>query len=205
MDYNTLASETSLNATTAALEAHSFKTEVVETKADALAKIRELIPADASLMNGASTTLNQIGFIDVLKEGKHGWNNLHDGILAETDKEKQELLRKQSVLSEYYVGSAHAVTETGELLIASNTGSQLPHLVYTSPNIILVIGTQKIVPTLEDAFKRITEHVVPLEDARMKDVYGYGTTYTKTLVLHKENPALGRTVTLIFVKEQLGF
>ncbi len=205
MDYKTLASESLLQNTIVALAAHNFKPEIVETKEAALARIRELIPAGASIMNGSSTTLNQIGFVDLLKEGKHGWNNLHDGILAETDKDKQAELRKHSVISDYYLGSAHAVTETGELVISSNTGSQLPHLVYTSPNIILVVGTQKIVPTLEEAFKRIHEHVVPLEDERMIGVYGYGTTLAKTLVLHKENPALGRNITIIFVKEELGF
>jgi hypothetical protein len=64
-------------------------------------------------MNGASTTLQQIGYVDYLKEGKHGWNNLHDGILAEKDTAKQAELRKHSVVSDYYVGSVHALTDTG--------------------------------------------------------------------------------------------
>ena len=156
-------------------------------------------------MNGASRTLEEVGYIEYLKSGTHGWNNLHEAIVTETDPAKQAVLRKQSVISDFYLGSVHALTETGELLIASNTGSQLPHLVYTSPNIILVVSTKKIVPTLSDAFSRIEEHVVPLEDVRMKSVYGYGTTYTKTLVLHSENPALGRSVKVILVTEDLGF
>jgi len=106
-------------------------------------------------MNGASRTLEEIGYVDYLKSGTHGWKNLHEEILAEKDPATQALLRKQSVLSDYYLGSAHAVTQTGELVIASNSGSQLPHLAYTSPNIILVVGTHKIVPTLQDALARI--------------------------------------------------
>ena len=205
MSFDTLASETSLTNAVQALSAHNFHPLVVETKEEALSKLKELIPQGASLMNGSSVTLQEIGLVDYLKEGKHGWNNLHDAILAETDPEKQADLRKQSVLSDYYIGSAHAVTEKGEILISSNTGSQLPHLAFTSKNLILVVGTQKIVPNLQDAFLRLQEHVVPLEDERMKKAYGYGTLLAKTLILHKENPVLGRNVTVLLVKESLGF
>lgn len=187
------------------LTSKHFEPIIVATKEEALAKIRELIPAGASVMNGASETLAEIGYIDLLKSGTHGWNNLHDGILAETDAAKQAELRKHSVLSDFYIGSSHAVAETGEIVIASNTGSQLPHLAFTSPNVILVVGVQKIVPTLADAFRRIDEVVVPLEDERMKKVYGYGTLHAKTLILHSENPALGRKVRVILMEEEAGF
>jgi L-lactate utilization protein LutC len=205
MDLNTLASAASIEKASAALTNNYFEPIVVSSKAEALAKILELIPEDASVMNGASVTLKEIGYMDLLKSGKHTWNNLHEAILAETDKAKQAELRKQSVLSDFYLGSAHAVTEAGEIVVASNSGSQLPHLAYTSPNIIVVVGTNKIVPALADAFERIEKHIIPLEDVRMKEVYGFGTTHAKTLVLHKENPALGRKVRIIIVKESLGF
>ena len=156
-------------------------------------------------MNGASQTLQQIGYVDYLKEGKHGWNNLHDAVLAEKDPAKQALLRKQSVVSDWYLGSAHAITQDGKIVVASNSGSQLPHLAFTSPNIILVVSTEKIVGTLQDAFDRIDTYVVPLEDARMKAAYGYGTAHNKTLILHGENPGIGRKVHVIFVNEKLGF
>ena len=83
-----------------------------------------------------------------LKAGSHGWNNLHAGVLAEKDPEKQKALRRQALLSDYYLGSVHGLSETGEMLIASNSGSQLPHITFSSPNVIFVVGTQKIVPTL---------------------------------------------------------
>lgn len=200
-----LATHETITKTIDALKANNFEPMLVNTKEEALAKIKELIPAGASVMNGASVSLKEIGFTDYLKEGAHGWNNLHAAIVAETDPAKQSILRKQSVISDVYLGSAHAVTETGELMFASNSGSQLPHLAFTSPTIILVVGVQKIVPTLEDASRRIDADVIPLEDVRMKEVYGYGTLRAKTLILHKENPALGRKVHVIFVNEKLGF
>ncbi len=205
MDYNSLVSRETVEKTSAALNANNFKAILVNTKEEALEKIQELIPAGASVMNGASETLRQIGYLDLLKSGNHKWSNLHQAILAETDKDKQAALRRQSVLSDFYLGSAHALTETGEILIASNTGSQLPHLAYTSPNIILVIGANKITTDLITAFARLNEHVMPLEDERMKSVYGYGTTHSKTLILHKENPAMGRNVYVVVVNEILGF
>lgn len=205
MHFNTVADQETITKTKEALEENNFQAIEVATKEEALAKIQQLIPEGATVMNGASKTLEAIGFIDLLKEKNHPWRNLHDGILEEKDEAKQAQLRKESVLSDFYLGSVHALTQTGELLIASNTGSQLSHLVYTSPNIILVVGTNKIVPTLADAFNRVHAHVIPLEDGRMKEVYGFGTLHAKTLVLHKENPALGRNVTVIIVKENLGF
>ena len=205
MDYNTLATAESVAKTTAALTAHSFAPVQVASAAEAFAKIKELIPAGASVMNGASVTLTQIGFVEYLKTGEHGWNNLHDAVLAEKDPEKQALLRKHSVISDFYLGSAHALTETGEIIFASNTGSQLPHLAFTSPNVILVIGANKIVPTIQEGLNRIQTQVVPLEDERMKKAYGFGTLWSKTLILNKENPALGRKVHVIIVNEALGF
>ncbi len=184
---------------------NGFLVEIVDTKTEALDKIKSMIPAGASVMNGSSTTLNQIGFVDYLKDGSHGWNNLHANILAETDKDKQAKLRKESVLSDFYLGSAHAVSETGEVLVASATGSQLPHLVFTSQNIILAVSTKKIAKDLNDAMNRIQEHVVPLEDERMKTVGYPGTVYSKLLVLKSEPAMMGRKFTILFINEDLGF
>lgn len=205
MDYNTLATPESITKTADALKAHHYEPIQVKTKEEALAKIKELIPQGASVMNGASKTLADVGYIDYLKEGKHGWNNLHDAILAEKDPAKQSLLRRQSVVSDFYLGSVHALTETGEMLISSNSGSQLPHLVFTSPNIVLVVGANKIVPSIAEGFSRIEKQVIPLEDERMKGVYGFGTMQAKTLIMHKENPALGRKIHVIIVNDTLGF
>jgi L-lactate utilization protein LutB len=203
--FNTLASQESIEKTVRELTANGFQAEVVENKTEALERIKALIPKGASIHNGGSTTLQEIGYIDYLKSDTHGWNNLHANILAEADPEKQGKLRRESAFSDYYLGSVHALSETGEMVIASNTGSQLPHLVFTSPNIILIVGTQKITPTLANAITRLEEYVVPLEDERAMNAYKSHTMNTKTLILHKENPMMGRNVKIILVKEQLGF
>lgn len=203
--YDTLPTKEIANKTAEALNAKGIEAFVVENKDEALAKIKELIPANASVMNGSSVTLEQIGFIDYLKSGTHGWNNLHETILAEKDKSKQAALRKEAALSDYYLGSVHALAQTGEFVIASNTGSQLPHIVFTSPNLIFVVSTKKIVPTLADAMKRLEEHVIPLEDAHMQKLYGVHTFPSKIVIFNRENPMMGRKVKMILVNEDLGF
>lgn len=207
MDYHNLASDEALISTVAALEAQNFKPIVVSTKEEAFAKIKELIPTGASVMNGSSTTLQQIGYIEHLKGGQHGWNNLHEAIVNEKDQAKQSQLRRQALLSDFYLGSVHALAQTGEMVIASNSGSQLPHIVFSSPNLVLVVGTQKIVPTLEDARARLREYVVPLEDKRMKEANGpdSGTKLNKEFIFHGEPTYTGRNITVLLVKETLGF
>ncbi|PKM89340.1 lactate utilization protein [Candidatus Falkowbacteria bacterium HGW-Falkowbacteria-2] len=205
MDYNKLASEDVIKKTVAALEDRGVEVIIVDSAEKALKNIISLIPKGSSIMNGSSTTLRQIGFIDYLKVGNHKWNNLHEAVLAEKDETKQAALRQHSVLSDYYLGSVHALAETGEYLVASNTGSQLPHIAYTSNHLILVISTKKITPTLADAYRRLTEHVVPLEDARMQEAYGFGTQLNKILVVNGENSSSGRKIVMILVKENLGY
>jgi L-lactate utilization protein LutC len=203
--FDELAAKDVVTKTSEALTANGFMPENVETGAQALARIKELVPAGASVMNGSSTTLQEIGFVDYLQSKTHGWNNLHDAVLAETDPAKQMLLRKQSVVSDYYLGSAHAVTENGEMVFASASGSQLPHLAFTSPNIILVVSTKKIVPSIPDAFQRIEEYILPLEDVNMQKKFNSHTAHAKTLILHKEIARMGRKIHVIFVNEKLGF
>jgi len=144
MDYNRLAPKEIIEKTVKALNSKNIEVTIVDNGNEALEKIKEFIPQGLSVMNGSSVTLEQIGFIDYLKSGEHGWNNLHKNILNEKDKAKQTILRKQSVISDYYLGSVHALAETGEFVIASNTGSQLPHIVFTSPNLIFVVSTKKL-------------------------------------------------------------
>lgn len=203
--FDALSSLESIKKAKKALLERGFLPETVETGKLALERIKELIPEGASVMNGSSRTLEEIGFIDYLKESKHKWNNLHKAVVKEKDPVKQSLLRKQSTLSDYYLGSVHALTEEGELVIASNSGSQLPHLVFTSPNIILVVGTQKITRELPEALARLKEYVLPLEDARMKSVGMGGSFISKLLILNKEQSFMGRKFHIILVKEKLGF
>ena len=205
MDFTKLASKESIEKTIQSLAGRGVEAILAENGTEALAKTKELIPAGASVMNGSSVTLEQIGFVDYLKSGTHGWNNVHEAIINESEPGKKAKLRKESVLSDYYLGSIHALTEAGEFIIASQTGSQLPHIVYTSQNIIFVASVKKIVPSLEFAFKRLYEHVIPLEEKHMQEKYGMGTNPNKIVIWNGEATVNKRQARLILVNEDLGF
>ena len=205
MNYGTLTDAETIQKTVNALAKRGIKAFAVNSGAEALEKIKSLIPKNASVMNGSSRTLEEIGFIDYLKSGDHGWKNLHAEILAEKDLAKQTELRKQAVLSDYYLGSVHAVAQTGQFVIVSNSGSQLPHIVFTSPNLLFVVGAQKLVPDLDAALSRVREYVLPLEDKRIKDIGMVGSAISKLLIFEREPDFMGRQVQIIFVNEKLGF
>lgn len=204
MKYDTLASKEIIEKTMKALKPRGINPEFVNTKEDALNRLKQLIPPGVEVMTAGSTTLDQIGFTDILISGKHPWKNLKDEILTEKDPVKQNELRKKSITADYMIGSVHAVVETGEVLVVNATGSSIPSFSFSSDNVIWVVGTQKIVPTVEEGFKRLREYCFPLEDKRMKSIGYSGSALGKFLLFEKEiNP--NRKVTLIFVNEKLGF
>jgi len=202
--YDRLASREAVGRAIEALKPRGVAAELVNTKEEALSKLKSLIPAGAEIMTGSSTTLEQIGFVELLKSGKHPWKNFKDVLLAEKDQAKQTALRKKSVTIDYFIGSVHAVTENGEVLIASASGSQIPSYAFSSDNVIWVAGAQKIVPNLEEGFRRIREYCFPLEDKRMKSIGFPGSAIGKILLFEREIMP-NRKIRLIFVNEKLGF
>lgn len=205
MSYDIIPTTEVIEKTADAIRARNVEVIVVENREEALSKIKELIPAGASINNGSSVTLHEIGYVDYLKEGTHPWNNLHALVVAEKDPAKQAELRKASLFADYYLGSVHAIADTGEMIIASASGSQLPPIVFTSKNLIFVVGAQKISSSYDEALKRLREYVVPLENNRMKSVGMGGTMLSKIFTFEREPEFMGRKVRVIIVKEKLGF
>jgi hypothetical protein len=113
-------------------------------------------------------------------------------------------LRKSSITAEYFLGSVHAVSQSGETITASNTGSQLPSYAFASNNVVWVVGVQKIVLNIEEGLKRVREYCLPLEDYRMKQAGFGGSAIGKILIFEREKLP-NRRITLIFVNEKLGF
>ena len=207
MSFDALATVEQIEGTMEALKARGITAELVQTREEALARLRTLIPAGASLSTGASLTLKEIGFEELLVSGSHPWKNLKAEYLAEKDPARQALLRRQSTLADYYLGSVHAVSQTGQLVIASMSGSQIAPYAYAASNVIWVVGAQKITPSLETAFQRVREYVLPLEDKHMKQLYGEQARsfIGKILLFEREAPYLHRTVNLLLVNEVLGY
>ncbi|HEX2618545.1 MAG TPA: lactate utilization protein [Phototrophicaceae bacterium] len=203
-DYTTPVSRDDVLATAAALKARGINVIIVDSAAEAHEKINELIPAGASIMTGGSKTLQEIGLEARLMAKDHPWVNLKDEILAETDPAKQMQLRASSILAPYFLGSVHAISKTGEVVIASGSGSQIPSYAYSSRNVIWVAGAQKIVPTLEDALRRVREYALPKEDERQKSLGRPGSMITKILIVEHEPAMMGRNLTLILVNDAVG-
>ena len=103
---------------------------------------------------------------------------------------------------DYALGSVHAVTRDGTLVIASASGSQLAAYAWGAANVILVVGAHKLVPTLEDAHQRIYQHSLTLEDARAQAAYGQHSQVGKILEIHQELP--GR-IHIVLIRQVAGF
>ncbi len=206
MSYITLPASDRLQRTMEAIKARGITVELVETKEAALAKLRTLIPVGAVVMTGGSVTLTQIGFDALLISGNHPWRNFKADLLAEKDPVKQSAMRMQGMHAEYFLGSANAIAETGELVFASATGSQLPAYAFSSRNVIWVVGAQKITQTLDDALRRVREYALQMEDQRQKSAGNKGGSFIGRILIFEREPAyLRRNLVLILVNEVLGF
>jgi hypothetical protein len=201
-DFSLLASDAQIERTVRALEANNFQTIVAENGADAKKKLLEMIPANAEVFTASSATLNALGISEEIDKSGN-----YDSVRAKLDlmdrKTQNREMMKLGATPEYMIGSVHAVTETGCVIIASKTGSQLAGYVAAAVHVIWVVGSQKIVPSIEVGLKRIEEYTLPLESARLLKAYGTASAINKLLIVNKESKP-GRT-TLILVKENLGF
>ena len=153
-------------------------------------------------MNGSSTTLIEIGYEDLMN-GQHNWRDLHKAVISENDERTRNELRRRSVTSEYFLSGVNAIAQTGQILACDASGSRVGAWPFGAQNLILVSGVNKIVPTLQDALKRIWDYAYPLEDARARRVYGTPSQIGKCVILAKEGRP-GRT-TLILIDEVLGY
>jgi len=203
--WNNLANEQTIETTIAALKENGIDAITAENGEDAKKKVLELLPKGAEVMDMTSVTLDTIGVSEAIN--KPGEYNAVKSALMKLDREKDHLeMQKLGAAPEWAVGSVHAVTEDGKVVVASFTGSQLPAYAYGSAHVIWVVGTQKIVKNLDDAMKRINDHVLPLETTRARKAYHapeFNSHVSKILIVDKE--IVPKRITIVFVKEQLGF
>ena len=202
MDWDAIPSDEVIKSTAEALEKRGFQVVIVSNRGEALEKLKELIPAGASVMTGGSTTLDEVGFTKYLISGKHPYRNLKDAILTEKDPQKQGELRRQSILADYFLGSVQAIAQTGEVVSCDATGTRTSPYAYGPRHVIWVSGANKIVKDLEQGLRRMREHCVPLEDQRMKKIGYPGTTLSRILIYERGDP---NRITLVLIKEKLGF
>lgn len=202
MKWDSLADSALLEKTIKALEANGIKVIVAENAKEAKEKALAQIEKGATVMTATSTTAQQIGLDSAIDESTN-FESLRKKIMALPQSEQRTQARRINSAPDYVVGSVHAVTEDGKIIIASNSGSQLAPYAFSASKVIWVVGTQKIVKNLDDAMKRIEEYVFKLEDERMMKAYGMHSSIRKLLIINSE--VMPDRITIIFVKENLGF
>ncbi len=201
-EFAELASGEQIATAAAALERNGIRPLLAATGADARGLVRSLLADGAEVYNNTSQTLEAIGVADdIERSGRYQPLRLR---LYRMDREMQRReMRTLAAAPDYVVGSVHALTEDGSLLIASASGSQLGPLVSGAGHAILVIGAQKIVSDVATGMRRIYEYCYPLEDARARRAYGVPSGVNNILIINKAVTP-GR-VTAIIVNERLGF
>lgn len=200
--WDQLADKATVERTVAALEGHGITVHVVDSGAAAKAKLLEILPPGAEVMTMTSVTLDTIGASQEINESQR-YQSVRAKLSAMDSKTQGQLKRQLGAAPEWAVGSVHAVTEDGHVLIASNTGSQQPAYAYGARQVVWVAGTQKIVRDVAAGHRRIFEHCLPLEEARAQQAYGVASGVSKILEVYRETVA-GR-ITIILVNQVLGF
>jgi hypothetical protein len=201
-EFTQLASEEQIAKTVQALETHGIRTAVVQTGEEARAYVLNLIPSGVEVYDSPSRTLELIGLAEDIEHAtrfRSVRTHLHSLDRATQRREIRGLTASPDVL----VGSVHAITEKGEILLASATGSQLGSAAAGAGTVIWVVGTQKLVHTLEDGFRRIQEYSLPLESERTQRVYGQASAINKLLIVNGE--AYPGRITIVLITQNLGF
>lgn len=202
MDWTQIPNDSVIEKTIEALKPRGITAYVVENKEEARKKVWSLLPDESKVLTSTSVTLEEIGIHDEIERSDKiiSVRKEYMALDHEKDNEKIRVIRSTP---EIVIGSVHAVTQDGQIIVASNTGSQIGPYVYTAKKVIWVVGAQKIVQNYNDGVKRLEEYVVPLEEKHMQSLYGIGTNISKLLIFNKE--VIPERVILIFVKERLGF
>jgi LUD domain len=181
------ADAATLERTAEALRGKGYDVQIADDRETARRMVLELVPEGTEVSEGASRTLDELGVTaEIEQSGRYDAVRPRTRAMDRTTPEGLQAMRKLSASPDYWLNSAHAVIEDGRLVIVSNTGSQLGPIAFGAGTVIFAIGSQKIVPDLDTAFQRIDEYTFRLEDARLRGLYGVGTSLNKILIVNKE-------------------
>jgi acyl-CoA hydrolase len=199
--FTSLPDDQALAATVVALEEHGFSVEVVGDRDAARAAVLARLPAGSSVMTNTSVTLDETGIADAINDGGP-YESARNKMFALDFATQAQQMKAIGGQPDYALGSVHAITRDGILVIASASGSQLASYAWGAANVIFVAGAQKLVPTLQAAHERIYQHSLKLEDARAQAAYGQHSQVGKILEIHQELP--GR-IHIVLIRQPVGF
>ena len=201
LDFERPADRAQLERTAAALASRGFKAQIADTGADARDLVLAAIPEGAEVHIALSETMRELGVTQTIDEsGRYDSIRARLGTLDRATQARE--MRKLGAAPDYIIGSAHAITDDGQIVVGSGSGSQLGAYASAGGSVILVVGHQKLVRDLDDGLRRVREYSLPREFARMQSVGYPGSLLAKTLIIHNE-PS-GR-ISVILVPETLGY
>jgi hypothetical protein len=199
--YTALPDDQTLAATVVALEEHGFSVEVVDDLDEARKAVVSRIPEGSSVMTNTSVTLDETGIAEAINNGGP-YDAARPKLMALDFATQLPEMKAIGGQPDYALGSVHAVTSDGTLVIASASGSQLASYAWGAANVIFVVGAQKLVPDLDAARERIVEQSLKLEDARAYAAYGQNSHVGKVLEIHQEDPD---RIHVVLIRQSVGF
>jgi L-lactate utilization protein LutC len=201
--WSKLADRETIDRTIEALTRNGIEALYFDSIEEAKDELWNILPENSEVMTMTSQTTAESSISEKINNSGE-YESVREKLASMNREKEHREMQRLGAAPEYAIGSVHAVTEDGNLVIASNTGSQLPAYAYGADKVIFVIGTQKIVKNLDEAFKRVYEHSLPLESERAKKAYGTeGSSVNKILIINKE--IIAQRIKVIFINKLLGF
>ncbi|MFY4810200.1 lactate utilization protein [Aliarcobacter butzleri] len=194
----------------AVLKSCGYDAYFVKDKVEALSLAKSYINPNMSVGLGGSESVKEIGLLDFLLENKE--ITLHNQYEAGISMEENIKRRKQGLISDIFVTSTNAITKDGKLVNADGSGNRVAALSYGPTNVLLIVGINKIVDSLEDGFKRVMDVAATKNIDRMnKKAISFGKepkynldNIARKFSWIKADDEKGRII-IILVDEELGY
>jgi uncharacterized protein YecE (DUF72 family) len=196
------AAEEQIQKTAESLRKRGFTVQIVDSPAEAREFVRSTLPPDKTVFTALSETVRLSG----LDQDINGPESKYKSIRRELEKfDPKTQFRERVKLGaapDVIVGSVHAITEAGQVLVGSGSGNQLGPYAASAEKAIWIVGSQKLVPDLSTGLRRLETYSYPLEDARMHKTRNISSFLAKILIINGDYP--GR-ITVVLVREPIGF
>lgn len=200
--YDTLPDEPTLDETKRNVEERNIVVSVFEDSEDAREHLIGRIPAHSTVMNGRSTTMHDIGFVEYLQQ-EPNFSYLKTQIQQIEDDDERRDARRKAITADVFFDSPNAIAATGEIIGVNGLGTSIGAWPYGANRLVLVSGTNKIVPTLEEAIDRVRDYAYPLEDARVQKAKNHRSMIGKLLIYEFEK--LDHRTELVLIDGNYGF
>lgn len=200
--WKSLVDKKTVESTIKNLEQRGIKSFFVQNSEEAKDKFFEIITEGSRVLASSSKSVEEIGLKDII-ENSGKYKSVRKEYMAFDHEKEADKIRIIRSTPDVIVASVNAVTKDGEVLIASNTGSQIAAYAGGAKKVVWIVGVQKIVENKDEGLKRLYDYVLPLESERLKKLYGVPSNISKLLIIDRE--IVPNRTTLIFVNQVLGF